>query len=266
KPPPANKVINQFKPAQLVIYAPPGKSPFKGCKPKEVTDAVNKALELIEAKLDGDQIRVRGVSVLPSGDIKLFIASRHIKTWLLHNKHLWSTLAHPDLVTSQTHFPVLIHSVPTDAEPTSDTFIANFVTENTIAESEIISARWLVKPSEDAAHGSIVMNFTSKLVASQIERGRVFIENSISHGDEYDKLPTQCFSCQELGHIAHRCRNGPVCAICAEGHNTRDCPAQDCPSRCAQCLNHEAKHVGQVKDPSAACFAHSPQSRSCPLR
>ncbi|KAG0144286.1 hypothetical protein CROQUDRAFT_47509, partial [Cronartium quercuum f. sp. fusiforme G11] len=145
-------------------------------------------------------------------------------------------------------------------DPTSEDFITNFAMETAISEDEIISTRWLVKPSKDTAHGSIIMNFTNKKVASQIERGRVFIENSISHGDEYDKLLTQCFSCQELGHIAHHCRNGPVCAICTEGHNTRDCPAQDCPPRCACCLNHEVKHIGQVKDPSIAHFAHSPQS------
>ncbi|KAG0139646.1 hypothetical protein CROQUDRAFT_70013 [Cronartium quercuum f. sp. fusiforme G11] len=258
--------MNQFKPVQLIIYAPAGKAPFKGCKLKKVADAVSKALGSIEARLDGELVRVRGASVLPSGDIKLYVASRHVKAWLLRNKHLWSTLAHPDLVTTQTRFPVLIHLVPMDTDPASGEFIASFMAENVIPEDKIASARWLVKPSGEAAHGSIVMNFTSKQAANQVEKGWVFIENSISHGDEYDKLPTQCFNCQELGHVAHRCRNGPVCAICAEGYNTRDCPAQDCPSRCARCLNHEAEHVGQVKDPSIARFAHSPQSRACPLR
>ncbi|KAG0148620.1 hypothetical protein CROQUDRAFT_41172 [Cronartium quercuum f. sp. fusiforme G11] len=220
RPPPPNKVVNQFKPAQLIIYAPAGKTPFKGCSPKEVTDAVNKALTSIEANLDGASIRVRGTSVLPSGDIKLYVASRHAKAWLLHNKHLWSTLAHLELVTTQTRFPGLIHSVPTDTDPKSENFIADFTAENGIAKAEIASARWLVKPNGGAAHGSIVMNFTSKQVANLVEKGCVFIENSISHGDEYDKMPTQCFNCQELGHVAHQCRNGPVCTLCAEGHNS----------------------------------------------
>ncbi|KAG0147619.1 hypothetical protein CROQUDRAFT_91340, partial [Cronartium quercuum f. sp. fusiforme G11] len=52
----SNKLINQFKPAQLIIYAPAGKMPFKGCKPKEVTEAITKALVMIDAKLDGEQI------------------------------------------------------------------------------------------------------------------------------------------------------------------------------------------------------------------
>ncbi|KAG0151423.1 hypothetical protein CROQUDRAFT_36891, partial [Cronartium quercuum f. sp. fusiforme G11] len=125
KPPPPNKTINQFKPPQLIIYAPAGKSPFKGCKPKGVMDVVNKALSSIEAKSDGDLVQVRGTSILLSGDIKLYVALRQIKTWLLHNKHLWSTLAHPELVTAQTRFPVLIHSVPMDTDPTSEDFITN---------------------------------------------------------------------------------------------------------------------------------------------
>ncbi|KAG0150360.1 hypothetical protein CROQUDRAFT_680861 [Cronartium quercuum f. sp. fusiforme G11] len=220
KPPPPNKVVNQFKPAQLIIYAPAGKSPFKGRSPKEVTDAVNRALASIEASLEGNPIQVRGASVLPSGDIKLFMASQHDKAWLLHNKHWWSTLAHPDFVTAQTQFPVLIHSVPANADPESDSFLANFVTENGIPRDKLTSTRWLVRPDTEAAHGSIVMNFTNKQVANLVEKGHVFIENSVSHGDEYDKMPTQCFNCQELGHVAHRCRNGPVCALCAEGHNS----------------------------------------------
>ncbi|KAG0151234.1 hypothetical protein CROQUDRAFT_706104 [Cronartium quercuum f. sp. fusiforme G11] len=159
-------IVNQFKPVQLIIYAPAGKALLKGCKLKEVTDAVNKALGSIEARLEGELVQVRGASVLPSGDIKLYVASRQIKAWLLHNKHLWSTLAHPDLITTQTRFPVLIHSVPMDTDPASGEFIASFAAENAIPKDEIAGARWLVKPSGEAAHGSIVMNFTSKQVAN----------------------------------------------------------------------------------------------------
>ncbi|KAG0145589.1 hypothetical protein CROQUDRAFT_565183 [Cronartium quercuum f. sp. fusiforme G11] len=146
-------------------------------------------------------MQVRGASVLPSGNIKLYVASRYIKAWLLYNKHLWSMLAIPDLVTTQTRFPVLIHSVPSDTDPTSGDFIASFAAENAIPEDEIAGVRWLVKPNREAAHGSIVMNFTSKQVANQVEKGRVFMENSVSHSDEYDKLPAQCFSCRELAML-----------------------------------------------------------------
>ncbi|KAG0147620.1 hypothetical protein CROQUDRAFT_42691, partial [Cronartium quercuum f. sp. fusiforme G11] len=91
--------------------------------------------------------------------------------WLLHNKHLWSKLAHPDLITSQTSFPVLIHSVPTDIDPTTKEFRNQFALENLIPVDEIIGVRWLVKPNIDAAHGSIVMNFQSRQVADQVEKG-----------------------------------------------------------------------------------------------
>ncbi|KAG0143733.1 hypothetical protein CROQUDRAFT_21695, partial [Cronartium quercuum f. sp. fusiforme G11] len=154
---PPNKIVKQFKPAQLIIYMPAEKAPFKGGKPKEITDMVNKALGSIKARLDGELIWVRGASVLPSGNIKLYVASQHIKAWLLHNKHLWSTLAHPDLVTTQTRFPVLIHSVPMDIDPASGEFIASFVAENVIPKDEISGMRWHVKPSGEVAHSSILM-------------------------------------------------------------------------------------------------------------
>ncbi|KAG0149662.1 hypothetical protein CROQUDRAFT_89010 [Cronartium quercuum f. sp. fusiforme G11] len=103
------------------------------CKETYLTNFVKSLYDYssvsIEARLDGEPIRVRGASVLPSGDVKLYVASRHIKTWLLHNKHLRSTLAHPELVTTQTCFPVLIHSVPTDNDPTSEDFITHFATD-----------------------------------------------------------------------------------------------------------------------------------------
>jgi len=36
-----------------------------------------------------------------------------------------------------------------------------------------------------------------------------------------------CYKCQDYGHVAKHCRKDSACAVCAEAHQTKDCPARN---------------------------------------
>lgn len=46
----------------------------------------------------------------------------------------------------------------------------------------------------------------------------------------------QCVKCQRFGHYARDCTQQPTCRLCAAGHETKDCDADQTISRCANCL------------------------------
>ena len=46
---------------------------------------------------------------------------------------------------------------------------------------------------------------------------------------------TQCLRCQAFGHKAPFCRLIRKCRLCAELHDTRECPNRDRPPKCAGC-------------------------------
>ena len=51
------------------------------------------------------------------------------------------------------------------------------------------------------------------------------------------RKPTQCFRCQEFGHISTSCTKKQKCGKCASDHSTKDCN-----SLTIQCANCDAGH------------------------
>ncbi|KAA1076979.1 hypothetical protein PGT21_025977 [Puccinia graminis f. sp. tritici] len=107
RPPPANRVLNEFKPGFLIIRkSVPDSRPFSQMSSPEITTKVNSVLNEIKAKTDdGSTISVKGVARLPSGDFKFFTQSRFAANWLLEHKHEWTHLCDPTLITPPSTFP-----------------------------------------------------------------------------------------------------------------------------------------------------------------
>ncbi|PLW28724.1 hypothetical protein PCASD_21538 [Puccinia coronata f. sp. avenae] len=101
--PPLNRVINEFKSSFFVICKTvPESCPFFQMSPDQITKKVNQVLREINAKApDGAPIIVKGPATLPSGDFKFFTQTRFAANWLLENKHKWTHLCDPNLVTPQ---------------------------------------------------------------------------------------------------------------------------------------------------------------------
>ena len=67
---------------------------------------------------------------------------------------------------------------------------------------------------------------------------------------------SQCFRCQDFGHHAAFCKFSVRCNICAEGHDSRQCPSKALSSR--KCSNCSGDHPASSRDcPSRRRFAAS---------
>lgn len=269
-PPPSTKVINSFKPSHVIIRKPDdaSKMPFKGCTPSEIVEGVKKALQKIEAKIEDQPIDIKAAQLLPSGDIKLYTATTREASWLLNNRHLWTSLADPALITQPPKYPVILHSVLSNIGVECGVFAANLAEQNRWKSGVVQDARWLSNPkSTGKAFGSVVLNLLDQDITKRIERSGVFCDSYYIRGSQYKKSPTQCYKCLEVGHIASRCTNtDPICAHCSEAHETLECPAKDAPSRCERCLHTDMKTQGEDVDQSLPKYAHLAKSLLCPLR
>lgn len=276
-PPPPNKIVNLFKPSFFVIRKQPDSDPFYGMDNENIRQKVNKTLVGLNATtLAGEKVEVRGVAKLQSGDIKFYTASRTITSWCLTNKHSWTHLCDPELITKPSVFPVILHSVPAHFDLTNTDDITQLCNENNIEAKTISSARWLrknIQLEKPKTHGSLVVNLLNKTLAGQIERGGLFFHSNFLKGAKYNKSPTNCFNCFELGHTAQFCKNTPFCSKCGGQHNSRNCEQIDdsddnlC-QRCVSAKRAEFLAADEEFDPTheAFDFNHSITSVNCPSR
>ncbi|EFP90825.2 uncharacterized protein PGTG_16851 [Puccinia graminis f. sp. tritici CRL 75-36-700-3] len=204
--PPSVRVINEFKPSFFTIRKTvPEAQAFAQKSPAQIIEKVNSVLSNMEAKTeDGTPITIKGAISLPLGDIKFFTPTRFATNWLLEHKHEWTHLCDPALVTPQTSFPVIIHTVPISFTPTNKATIADLCRENNGMDSHSIqSMRWLGNPQANKkAHGSIIMNLLDKEIVKKIEKGGLFFKGLYFKGAHYKKSPMQCSQCLEVGHTA----------------------------------------------------------------
>ncbi|OAV89487.1 hypothetical protein PTTG_10281 [Puccinia triticina 1-1 BBBD Race 1] len=270
RPPPSNRVLNEFKPAFFVIRKSiPNSRPFFQMSPLEIINKVNDVLKDIEAvTMDGSNIKVKGVARLPSGDFKFFTQTRFAANWLLEHKHEWTHLCDSTLVTPASTFPVILHSVPISFTPSNKSTLAELCRENKIHPDHIHSARWLGNPqASKKSHGSLIVNFFDKDLARKIEKGSLFYNYLPLTGAHYKKSPLQCFQCLEIGHTAQICKNTPLCKHCGNPHNSKDCQSDIGSEKCVKCIQYEKKICSSSEfDDDNVRFYHSPLSLKCPLK
>ncbi|KAG0140584.1 hypothetical protein CROQUDRAFT_52996 [Cronartium quercuum f. sp. fusiforme G11] len=267
-PPPAPKMVNEFKASALVIRRVPDQTPFEGMAAAQIVQNVNLALEMIGVELDGQAIRITAVAVLrPLGDIKMYTATRTQVRWLMEQKHKWSTIADPCLITQAARYSVVLHSVPAEVQLASPEFLSRLLAQNpSITPHALHSARWLSNPEvTKKTHGSIMVNFLDKDLPRRIERGGLKYEGLYLRGSHYMQSPTQCFRCHKLGHMAVHCTKEPVCANCCGKHDTKMCQAEIKTPKCGRCIQKEAAQNTNAVDKNEPRFAHSPRSWDCPL-
>jgi hypothetical protein len=268
--PPVNRVINEFKASFFVICKTvPESRPFFQMNPDQITKKVNQVLSEIKDKtLDGTPIAIKGSATLPSGYFKFFTPTCFAANWLLENKHMWTHLCDPNLITPPSTFPVILHSVPTSFNPANSATIQDLCNENNIDKKEIHSVRWLGNPvSNKQTHGSIVIHLLNKDLSKKIEKGSSFFFGLCFAGAHYKKSPIQCFQCLEVGHTAQMCKNTPLCKFCGGNHNSRECEQDFETKRCVCCIQNEVR-INPNFDMSQGNirFHHLPMSIKCPLK
>lgn len=186
-PPPPSKTINSFKPSHVIIRKPDDatKTPFKDCAPVDIVEGVMKALQKIEAKVEGQPIEVKAAQLLPSGDVKLYTATRREANWLLQNRHMWSSLADPALITQPPRFPVILHSVPSNIGVECGVFAAKLADQNGWKPGVVQGARWLSNPKTTGKRfGSVVLNLLDQDISKRIERSGVYCDSYYIRGSQ----------------------------------------------------------------------------------
>lgn len=266
-PPPKNAVINKFKAATLIIHKTPGSEPFKGMKSSEIVLRINNALSSIDATVNGTPVKIRGASILPSGDILMNMDNRLMKSWLLDNKHIWTKLAHNDFITSQTRYPVLFNFAPADLDVDNPGFLQQISTENDIPIEMIHSAKWLTHPKDSGKkHGTIVLSLLDKELAHKLEKGGLYADCNRLKSKQYIQGPTMCFNCLDLHHTHSSCNSNAFCAKCGDSHNTKECANNDSEQVCARCFHFDSQKTKDKLDCFSPKYNHSPKSLGCPLR
>ncbi|KAH9808195.1 hypothetical protein DFH28DRAFT_910475 [Melampsora americana] len=222
----------------------------------------------VDAKIEDEQILVKGVTRLQSGNLKIYAKSRTVTKWLFEHKHQWTHRADPLLVTPPSKYLVILHSIPTTFEPTNISFKTDLCQENSIDHTKIQNIKWLGRPKDDGkAHGSIIVILLDKEVAAKVERGGLFLKNMYLPRAKYNRPPMQCYRCLEMNHSARFCPNEPLCSSCGGNHETRACNIEDTDLRCVKCWNTaKESNKGNPPDPNDEKFAHSVFSSTCPLK
>ncbi|KAA1085430.1 hypothetical protein PGT21_006952 [Puccinia graminis f. sp. tritici] len=128
---PSNAQINKFKEASLVIRTPSGFVALDSATATDITTKINKILISVDAKIDSHQIEIDGIVQLPSKDLKIYTSSRSNAQWLLNNKHKWTDL----LCTDLNQYPVILHVILTNFNPTDTSHLQELGTQNRISQT-----------------------------------------------------------------------------------------------------------------------------------
>ena len=105
-----------------------------------------------------------------------------------------------------------------------------------------IQSRSLDKPTQ------LIRVFTDDDLACRkaIDNG-VYICNELKRCEASKTEPrvTQCYKCQNFGHMAINCPNQQRCLRCGDNHAVRDCKI---PKQQVKCINCRGEHPAQYKD------------------
>ncbi|MBW0460779.1 hypothetical protein O181_000494 [Austropuccinia psidii MF-1] len=73
--PPTSQMLNEFKPATLVIRTPPGFTDLNILPANTVTDTINEILKNMGASIDSKPLEIWGIKHLPSRDLKIYTST-----------------------------------------------------------------------------------------------------------------------------------------------------------------------------------------------
>ncbi|PLW53722.1 hypothetical protein PCANC_04475 [Puccinia coronata f. sp. avenae] len=242
--PPTKADMVQARPGRTIIHARVGTTPLKAVDANTVVDKTNDVLKSMNTTVQGKQVIVKAVRVLPSGDVSFYSQNRQHKDWLNKHKHKWSKQIHPDLESTPSTYSVLAHGVPRDFNVDAATNKIKLALDNGFLAERIFKLRWLGGPRDptDARKaGMIVIVLSDATLVNQLVKQRgIFLNCSFHRVERFKKMPPQCFKCLQMGHFGKWCRANPKCGTCGEKHETRKCQITPDPAKqvCGICRDN----------------------------
>ncbi|MBW0471737.1 hypothetical protein O181_011452 [Austropuccinia psidii MF-1] len=263
--------INRLKLAYVTLRSKIGHlKPFEKLLAHSIQTKINQVLKDINAKVYEENIFVSAVVKLTNGTIELCAKNKASVRWLLDNKHKWTHLADPTFFTSPNLYHVIIHLCPAFFDVSDETDILELSEQNNIDCEEIKKVRWLKTPNiEEKDFGSLVISFENRNLASDIIKGGdLLFKGNLLRAARYQPGPPQCYNCLQVGHLALKCKNKPVCIKCGEEHTLRECKSittEQPIKMCVRCKNAD-KTNGIAIDDVDLKYCHSAYRSYCPIK
>ena len=161
----------------------------------------------------------------------------------------WLTTALPEArIKSEEWYPIKCDMVAKqavlDTEKNDDhslrtSICEDFKQDNSTHDLDCTAykARWLSKPNNGKAMGSLVIWLKNRFTAEHLlSTGRAVFGAYGALCSRYikDINDGPCYNCNTYGHMQRNCRKPTKCGICSRGHNTRECTNKDAP-HCPAC-------------------------------
>lgn len=222
--------------------------------PQEAVGLKNKSIQEILQVAKDAGAQVTGARRLPSGDVRFNSRTENAKDALQQEEGWTKVIAASAKIRKQT-YTVIAHGMRVrhiDAA-NQKRIIAEFKAANADHHQDLDIARiaWPRRTiNADKLWSSLYIEVTSAETANRLITEVFLDENECKECERFchDCQISQCFNCQQYGHIAARCSKATSCGHCAGWHRTNDCAVADQPQhhRCAGCgtEGHQAWAAG----------------------
>jgi hypothetical protein len=246
---------------------------------------LERARQAIRASLSSEALplpKLRAVARHPSKDVILTAATPE-DIGRLRSDTSWVSHLDPGLIYRPPTFPIAVHHVPTNFDPTQDKDIASLKDDNPRLHSALARVSWANPRAVEANQkraSTLILYLTDPDTANHYIDNSVAIEGALRPTEMSHRAPPQCHNCQAFGHTASRCAKEPTCALCSETHRTADCTSV-CPEpspcsdrqncihglKCANCgENHRATSPSCQERKDIMELAKQQRINSAPLK
>jgi hypothetical protein len=171
---------------------------------------------------------VIAVRKLKSGDLAVHVNSSRAKKEM-EETIKWVKRIAPAAVVQKTTWPVLVHGVRVADYPRSagEKNARRIETENNRLHPglKIKDIRWLGYVEGEKEYASLIMRIDSATQANRLIQEGVVMRYDLKNAETYDPKyrVTQCFKCQQYGHISPDCTSQQRCGFCGGQHITEQC-------------------------------------------
>jgi len=193
------------------------------------------------------------VRQLRSGDIEVSVPDQHTKDRVLNQPQV------KDLQILRQDYPVELWGVPLstmidsgrDANNTALLQGICTASKAIIPTLTINKFRWLHAPKQHElrlqagkTRGTIVISLPTQALQHEVIQKGLVINSQLydAHLHDHGTQVRQCFNCGQWGHTQSACGKTAKCSICADTHQTMDCPKKS-----VSCVNCGQAHKAWQK-------------------
>lgn len=223
----ATTLAEERKKKELLVRVMDGaeKQDVRGASDKDILERVKRA---------GGEYAKEAAAVrwLPSGDVLISMASKEAKEGL-EKEGKWTKCLGSSAKVVRRGYGVLAHGIKIDSYDTTKQaeIIGKVLSQNRSLHKElqvIKIARPINAIRSKKLRSSLMIEVATPAMANRLVRAGLIDECTMRNCELFFKecRMTQCFNCQQYGHIANRCNNPTKCGHCARGHRSLECPVQ----------------------------------------